>query len=126
MSISGLRAGEVACAGADRCAAAVNQRSTIAMMGRAVRQLEGIPKGSLPTGTTELAEILHPTEAKRRMLAMGPAREHKHPPRARRSNSLSLKAQRAVPCDAGRAQGKGWVLPGKAGEAPQGKSPGDT
>ena len=54
--------------GQTQCAAAVNQQSTIDTMGRAVRQLAGIPKGSLPTGMMELAELLHLTKAKRRML----------------------------------------------------------
>ena len=106
--------------GQTRCAMAVNQQSTIVTMERAVRQLEGIPKGSPPVGTSELAEPFHPTKAKRRMLTMGPAREHKHPPKARRSNTLCLTTQRAVHCNAGRGQGKGWVLLGKAWEAPWG------
>lgn len=89
--------------------------------GGAVRQLAGIPKGSLPTRTMELAELLHAAKANRRMLVMGPAQEHRQHLRLRRSNTLSLSTQRAVPCDAGREQGKGWLLLGKAGEAPQGQ-----
>lgn len=46
---------------------------------------------------------------------MCPEREHKHPPRARRRNTLYLSTQRAAPSDAGRRQGKEWVLLGKAG-----------
>lgn len=105
---------------------AVNQQSAIDKMGRVIRQREGIPKGSLPTETMNLAELLHLINAKRRMLVMGPAREHKHPPRARRSNIFSLSTKRAVSCNVGRAQAKGWVLLGKSGEAPQGQSPGDS
>lgn len=103
---------------------AVNQQSAIDKMGRVIRQREGIPKGSLPTGNMDLAELLHLINTKSRMLVMGPAREHKHPPRARRSNIFSLSTKRY--CNVGRAQAKGWVLLGKSGEAPQGQSPGDS
>lgn len=88
---------------------AVNQQSAIDKMGRVIRQREGIPKGSLPIGTMDLAELLHLINAERRMLAMGPAREHKHPPRARRSNILSLSMRELCPVMLGECKAKAGV-----------------